>query len=245
MRLISGAAAGYLASATIVRILPEAFFYGGSRMALWAVGGFLLVHFIEHGITPHFHYGEEAGGYEGTKRAGVIALLGLSLHSFLDGMTITAAMRAEFELGLLIFIGALLHRVPEGATISSIFLVSGFKARGALLSAGTLAAVAFLGAACQGIFKIPLGPVLAVAAGLGLYVACVDLIPQAQKEKGWKNTASLAFGILLFLATDHLLPHAHEPEPLTFQGKNGAECPTGQVLDRAAELPAASFGRSK
>jgi zinc transporter ZupT len=213
MRHISGAAAGYLASATIVRILPESFNYGGETMALWAVGGFLLVHAIEHGVTPHFHYGEVADGYGGTASAGAIALLGLSLHSFMDGMTITAAMRAEYELGLLIFIAALLHRVPEGATISSIFLVSGFKARGALFAAGALAAAAFLGAGCQDLFKIPIGPVLAIAAGLGIYVAFTDLLPQAQKEKGWKSTASLAFGVALFLATDYLLPHSHGPAP--------------------------------
>ncbi|MDR1841344.1 MAG: ZIP family metal transporter [Holophagales bacterium] len=210
MRHISGAAAGYLASATIVRIMPEALRFGGDAMALWAMGGFLFVHIIEYGITPHFHYGEESHDHEGTAMTGVMALLGLSLHSFLDGMTITAAMRTESALGMLVFLGVLLHRIPEGATISSIFLVRGFGSRGALFAAGTLTVTALLGALSQDLFELPVGPVLAVAAGLGLYVACVDLLPQAQKESGWKSTVSLAAGVLIFVAANYLLPHEHE-----------------------------------
>ena len=213
MRHISGAAAGYLVSATIIRIIPEAFHIGGDQMAMWVMGGFFIVHVIEHGITPHFHYGEESHEHEGTPMTGVMALLGLSLHSFLDGMSITAAMHVHSSLGMLLFIGVLLHRIPEGATISSIFLVRGFGPRGALFAAGTLAATALLGAFSQDAFKIPIGPILAISAGLGLYVACADLLPQAHKERGWKSTASLASGVLLFLFTSYVfLPHHHEHE---------------------------------
>jgi zinc transporter ZupT len=218
MRHISGAAAGYLVAATLARVLPEALDAGGDGMALWAIGGFLLVHVIEHGITPHFHYGEESSDHGVTAAAGAMALAGLSLHSFLDGMSITAAMSREPSLGLLVFLGVLLHRVPEGATISSIFLVSGSGARVALSAAGTLALTALLGALCRDMFSVPVGPVLAIAAGLGLYVACADLLPQAQKEKGWKSTLSLAAGVLLFAAANHLLPHGpghgHPGDPL-------------------------------
>ena len=207
MRYLSGLAAGYLVASTIVRVIPESLHYGGDLMAFWILGGFLLVHVIEHGITPHFHYGEESRDHFGTRMTGIMALTGLSMHSFLDGMSIMAAMHAEFTLGLLVFIGILLHRIPEGGTISSIFLVRGFGSKGALYAAGALAATALLGAFCQGTLKIPLGPVLAISAGLGLYVACADLLPQAQKEMGWKSTASLLMGILLFMAANSLLPH--------------------------------------
>ena len=226
MRLLSGAAAGYLVSVTLVRILPEALHLGGERMALWAVGGFLFVHLMEHGITPHFHYGEESHEHEGTAMSGLIALLGLSMHSFLDGMSITAAMGADAALGVLVFLGVLLHRVPEGATISSIFLVRGFGPKGALLAAGTLAITALLGALCQGIFAIPVGPVLAVAAGLALYVACADLLPEAQREKGWKSSASLAAGFLLFAAANFLLhdAHGHHVDDMHGGGGNATCC---------------------
>jgi zinc transporter ZupT len=206
-------AAGYLVAATLARVLPEALRVGGDGMALWAIGGFLAVHVIEHGITPHFHYGEESADHGVTAAAGAMALAGLSMHSFLDGMSIVAAMGAERSLGVLVFTGVLLHRVPEGATISSIFLVRGSGVRAAMCAAGALALAALLGALCQGALSVPEGPVLAVAAGLALYVACADLLPQAQKEKGWKSTVSLAAGALLFAAANHLLPHEVHGHP--------------------------------
>lgn len=209
MRLFSGMAAGYLISVTLVRILPEAMILGGESAAFWALGGFLLVHVIEHGISSHFHYGEETHTHVGDNLTGVMALVGLALHSCMDGMAITAAMRVQTNLGLLVFLGILLHRIPEGATISSIFLVRGFGSRGAIIAAGVLAAAAMAGSVGQDYLKLPVGPVLGVAGGLGLYVASADLLPQVQREKGWKSTLSLAAGILLFLFTAFLAPHHH------------------------------------
>jgi len=209
MRLMSGVAAGYLLAVTLVRVLPESVEQGGEKMALWAVAGFFLVHFLEHGISPHFHYGEETHPHSGGAMTGLLALLGLSLHSFMDGMSITAAMRTHSGLGLMVFTGVLLHRIPEGATISSIFLVRGFGNRGAVLAAGFLALAAIIGSMSQGLLHIHLGPVLGLTGGLGLYVACSDLLPEAQKEKGWKSTAALLLGIGLFVILLYLAPHHH------------------------------------
>ena len=209
MRHLSGMAAGYLIAVTLVRVLPESVERGGETMALWALGGFLMVHVIEHGISPHFHYGEETHSHTGSALTGLLALVGLSLHSFMDGMSITAGLRTHSDLGVLMFMGVLLHRIPEGATISSIFLVRGYGTRGAIRAAGVLALAAILGSMGQEYLRIPLGPVLGVSGGLGLYVASSDLLPEAQKEKGWKSTASLLLGVLLFLVTMYLAPHHH------------------------------------
>lgn len=209
MRHMSGVAAGYLLAVTLVRVLPESVEQGGEHMAFWAVGGFFLVHLIEHGISPHFHYGEESHAHAGSAATGLLALVGLSLHSFMDGMSITAAMRSHSGLGLLVFLGVLLHRIPEGATISSIFLVRGFGVRKSITAAGILALAAILGSASQGLMNIHLGPVLGLTGGLGLYVACSDLLPEAQKEKGWKSTAGLLVGILLFMVILSVAPHHH------------------------------------
>lgn len=211
MRHLSGVAAGYLVAVTLVRIIPESLERGdhGHGIALWSLGGFLLVHVIEHGISPHFHYGEETHAHEGSHFTGIIALVGLSLHSFMDGMAVTASLEAQTGLGLLVFVGILLHRIPEGGTISSIFLVRGFGARGALLAAGGLAVAAWLGAVSQHFLELPLGPVLGLTAGLSLYVACSDLLPEAQKERGWKSTLGLLIGTVLFLLSSSLVPHQH------------------------------------
>ncbi len=208
MRLISGVAAGYLLSAALVRIIPESLEQGGEGTAYWVLGGFLLVHVMEHGITSHFHYGEETH-LDGGPMTGIMALVGLSLHSFMDGLALAAAVHSGSNLGLFMFMALLLHRVPEGATISSIFLVRGFGRRGALLASAGLAAATLIGAMSQSGLHLRPAPVLALAGGLVIYVASSDLLPQVQKEPGWKSTLALLTGFGMFLITSLIAPHQH------------------------------------
>ena len=208
MRLISGVAAGYLLSAALVRIIPESLEQGGEGTAFWVLGGFLLVHVMEHGITMHFHYGEETH-IDGGPMTGIMALVGLSLHSFMDGLALAAAVHSSSNLGLFMFMALLLHRIPEGATISSIFLVRGFGRRGALLASAGLAAATLIGAMSQSALHLSPAPVLALAGGLVIYVASSDLLPEVQKERGWKSTLALLTGFGIFLITALIAPHQH------------------------------------
>jgi zinc transporter ZupT len=209
MRALSAVAAGYLISLVFMRIIPEALepMHGGEANALWVLVGFLLVHAMEHGPTTHFHYGEET--HPGSRLSGVMALVGLSLHSLMDGMALGAAQGAGSGLGPLVFTGILVHRIPEGGTIASIFLVRGFGSRGALGAALVLAFAALLGAAGQSLLHLPVGPLLGLTGGLGLYVASSDLLPDVKKESGWKSTLGLLAGVAAFAASSLLAPHHH------------------------------------
>lgn len=209
MRLLSGVAAGYLLSVTLVRIIPESMeARGGETNALWVLGGYLLVHVMEHGITLHFHYGEETHT-NGSPVGGVLALVGLSLHSLMDGVAIAAALSTHSNLGPLVVLGILFHRIPEGGTIASIFLVNGFGNRGALMAAGILALAALIGSAGQSLLHLPIGPMLGLTAGLTLYVASSDLLPEVQKVSGFRSTIALLSGVGIFLVSARLLPHTH------------------------------------
>jgi zinc transporter ZupT len=209
MRFLSAIAAGYLISLAFVRIIPEALEpgHGGESNALWVLAGFLLVHTLEHGPTTHFHYGEET--HPGSRRSGVMALVGLSMHSLMDGMALGAAQGTRSGLGPLVFSGILLHRIPEGGTIASIFLVRGFGPRGALGAAFVLALAALAGALGQQALRLPVGPLLGLTAGLGLYVASSDLLPDVKKETGWKSTLGLLAGVGAFFISALLAPHRH------------------------------------
>ena len=176
-------------SVTLVRIIPECLeAKGGEINAYWVLAGYLLVHVMEHGITLHFHYGEETHT-DGSPLSGVLALVGLSLHSLMDGVAIAAALSTNSNLGPLVVLGILFHRIPEGGTIASIFLVRGFGNRGAMLAAGTLALAAMLGAAGQSLLNLPTGPILGLTAGLALYVASSDLLPEVQKVSGLRTVS--------------------------------------------------------
>ena len=135
--------------------------------------------------------------------------MGLSLHSLMDGVAIAAALSTSTNLGPLVVLGILLHRIPEGGTISSLFLVRGFGNRAALLAAGTLALASLVGSAGQSLLHLPLGPILGLTAGLALYVASSDLLPEVQKVSGLRGTVALLSGVGIFLLSARLLPHHH------------------------------------
>ena len=66
--------------------------------------GYLLIHFFEHTVTPHFHFGEETHHDEFIhSHKGYSVLLGLIIHTFFDGIAITSGFLVSNWLGWLIF----------------------------------------------------------------------------------------------------------------------------------------------
>lgn len=171
-----------------------------------ALGGYLLVHLTQHALTPHFHYGEETHGEAMVSRGiGVWALVGLIPHSFFDGVAIASGMALGDELGSLIVIGVLLHKVPTGVSLASIMLASGNARRQAMLAVAGIAAVTVLGAALTPRSGPLLTYGLAVAAGVTLYVAASNLIPESQHERGWLVQGGVFAGAAAFLLMRWLL----------------------------------------
>src|SRR6266571_2482968 len=50
--------AGFMLSVAIIELLPEAFLRSGATAApVLVLAGYLAVHFTQHTLTPHFHFG--------------------------------------------------------------------------------------------------------------------------------------------------------------------------------------------
>ena len=120
--------AGFMLSVAIIELLPEAFSRSGAVAPVWVLAGYLAVHFTQHTLTPHFHFGEETHAISSV--AGTSALIGLLLHTFFDGVAIASAFLVRPELGLMVFLAIFLHKLPEGVTISSIMVAGGRTGRG-------------------------------------------------------------------------------------------------------------------
>ena len=101
------------------------------------------MHLAQHVFTPHFHFGVET--HRLTRSAGVSALLGLTLHTFFDGVAIASGFLVSGRLGILLFLAVLLHKLPEGVTIASVTLAGGGSRRGAIFAAGVLGVATMLG----------------------------------------------------------------------------------------------------
>ena len=189
-------AAGFMLSVTLVEMMPEAIAALGGAAALVMLVGYLLVHLTQHTLTPHFHFGEET--HEVSRVVSSSALVGLLLHTFVDGVAIASAARVSAALGALVFIAILLHKFPEGLAISSLFLAAGAARSRALLAAAALGAATVAGALLADSLPGLREYGLALAAGVTLYVAASNLVPEFQPKSGWRLPASFFAGCGLF-----------------------------------------------
>jgi ZIP family zinc transporter/zinc and cadmium transporter len=197
--------AGFMLAAVFLRMVPESMKLSNDA-GLLVLGGYLLVHFFEHTVAPHFHFGEEVHNELMMDPAvGVSALVGLSIHTFFDGVSIASGFLISVPLGMLIFCAVALHKVPEGFTVASIALASGRGPRGALGAAFALATATLAGVLVMNRFSGALSIALPLSAGVTLYVAASDLIPEVNEATGIRMALMVFLGVALFYGAEQAL----------------------------------------
>jgi zinc and cadmium transporter len=208
-RLLIGFGAGFMLAVTFLAMIPHAM-EGGHGAALGVLGGYLLVHLTQHVLTPHFHFGEETHEHEMVGRwIGITALLGLLLHTFFDGVAIASGFSVGASLGLLIFTAILLHKIPEGVTVASIMLASGNSRGRALAGVLLLGASTVLGVLLTAYLEPLQHHGLALSAGVTLYVAASNLIPEVQREHDLRFAAAVFLGVALYYVAGEMLAGVH------------------------------------
>ncbi len=204
LRYFVALGAGFMLATTLVRMLPVAV-KDVERGPLLILAGYFLVHFFEHTVATHFHFGEETHAHAMEKpSASWTALAGLSVHAFFDGLSIASGLAVSRSLGLLVFVAILLHKLPEGFTVASIALASGHGRSAALSSSLILAAATLLGALSL-VDPSWVGVALPLSTGVTLYVAASDLIPEVNSIRGIKMATAVFAGVALSLLGGEIL----------------------------------------
>jgi zinc transporter ZupT len=207
LRYCLAAGAGFMLAAAFVRMLPES--TKVPHAFVFVLIGYFGVHLFEHTVAPHFHFGEEVHAEALVRPSvGYLALFGLGVHTFFDGVAIAAGFMIEWALGALLFFAVLLHKLPEGFTVASVMLASGRSRATALGAAAVLGAMTVLGAVATALIAdAHVGYALAVSAGVTIYVAASDLIPEVNREGGAAVAWTVFGGLLLFGLADWLLSY--------------------------------------
>jgi zinc and cadmium transporter len=216
--------AGFMLAAIFIEILPE-------TISLWTqtsrgepaarsvvgamtllLGGYLSIQLFEHTLAPHFHFGAETHPESFMKpSAAYTAVGGLWIHTFFDGVSIASAFLLNFRVGILVFIAILLHKMPEGFTVASIMLASGRSTQKALIATGAIGAATLAGVVGVGLVDARVGNAIAFAlpfsAGVTLYVAASDLIPEVNHKEERNPTVSIVVfvGVALFYLLHKLI----------------------------------------
>jgi ZIP family zinc transporter/zinc and cadmium transporter len=192
--------AGFMLAASILEVLPESVAIAGNRAYFLALVGYFIVHFFEHTLAPHFHFGEETHvEHFVPDHAGISALLGLSIHTFFDGVAIASGFLVSGWLGWIIFVAIALHKIPEGFTVATLMLASGQSRRTALLAAIWLGVATVAGVLLMGLLHTQVAYALPISAGVTLYVAATDLVPEVNREPDTRMALLVFLGVAMML----------------------------------------------
>src|SRR5438045_7403535 len=183
LRYFVAIGAGFMLGTALVEMVPESLELRGKTAALLILLGYLIIHFFEHTVTPHFHFGEETHHDEFVHaHTGYSVLLGLIIDAFFDVLAIASGFLVSHWLGAIVCLAIFLHKIPEGFTVSSVMLASG-RSRGIAWGASIILGGATLaGVLTMAIFRHHVASGLPLAAGVTIYVAASDLVPEFKKE---------------------------------------------------------------
>lgn len=194
-------AAGVMLTAAFIDLLPEA----AEKMQNISVFvptflGIIVFFFIERFVLWFHHHEHE----DAIKPSAILILFGDGLHNFFDGIAIAAAFLTNPGLGVTTTFAIIAHEIPHEIADFSILIRGGFSTGKALFFNFLSALTAILGGILGFYFLKDLQKLtplaLAFTAGVFIYIACSDLIPEShkdfQKQRKWIQSISFIIGII-------------------------------------------------
>ncbi len=191
MALTLGFSGGVMVLVSFVELLAggiEAIGFGPAHVAFFAgmLGMFLIDFLIPHEYMAEHDRTGEAGTKDKLLKTGLLVALGIGIHNFPEGMATFAGTLQDLSVGVAIAVAIAIHNIPEGLAVSApIFAATGSRRKAFLWSfLSGLAEPA--GAAVAALVLLPflndvvLGMMLAVVAGIMVFIALDELVPVAR-----------------------------------------------------------------
>lgn len=243
--------AGVMLGIGLLHLLPHGFFALQTpsnpapidKLAIWAMGGFLSMFFLERFFHFHHHEAPEADSPHdvsvcqhehdhpghahdhhrdhhcdhGESKPGIAwlgALVGMTLHGLMDGMSLAASMQIDAHAGHVValaglgtFLAVVLHKPFDALAISTLLQSSG-ASESRRVTVNLLYAMITpigLGLFYLGLSQLDatqrqvLGVMLSFAGGAFLCIAASDLLPELQfhSHDRVKLSIALALGVAL------------------------------------------------
>jgi zinc and cadmium transporter len=198
-------AAGALLGGAFLHMIPKAIGKGGEEgvVLLLALGGFVIFLFLEEFICWHHCHSTPS---EHKHPVGYMILIADGLHNFLGGIAIGSAFLVDIRLGIVTWIVAAAHEIPQEFGDFVILLHSGWEKKKALFY-NFLSALTIVGGGLVVYFAaefINIIYLLPIAAGNFIYIATSDLIPEIKHNTNRKENvlhfSALVAGIALLWA---------------------------------------------
>jgi len=189
---------GIVVAVAIFDVMPESIELIGEPddAALLIGAGFVGFFLLERVLV--LHHRDDPEQARAHHRVGVAGALGLSVHSFIDGLGIGLAFGVDTETGLLVFLAVVAHDFADGLNTVSFVLSQSGDRRQAVRWLRIDAVAPVFGAivgSVVAISDVTLGHILALYTGFFLYLGATDLLPEAHHEHGsWARVGLTLLG---------------------------------------------------
>jgi len=206
-------AAGLLVAGALLHLVPRSVeLLGADRGVAWTLASFLAFYLLEAHFVPHVHARGDSPIEDhhhehdhGSHHLAPLVVMGLGVHSLVDGVSVGAGLSAGAVLGSVTALLVVAHKMPVGIAAMSALYHSGVTGGRAAWTTAGLALVTPLAVivsyfTLRDVSSEMLGILLAVAGGTFLYVGAADLLPEGQARGRPGNTIMFFLGTgLMFL----------------------------------------------
>jgi zinc transporter ZupT len=213
---IMAASAGLLIGVAFLDLMPEIVDIANEHkldmrgLMVTLLCGFVAIFLLEKLTIIHGEKAHDAPGHH--HHVGLVGAIGLSFHSFLDGLAIGVGFQAGKEVGFVVLMAVLAHDFADGLNTVTFMLASRNNVwrTGTLLVVDALAPVA--GALVANVVEIEpriLGYQLSFFAGFLLYLGASDLLPHVHERPRAALILSTLGGLVTAGAVVYALRAAH------------------------------------
>lgn len=205
LKLLLSFSGAYLFGLTVSHLIPEVYRSGDHSIGIYIFAGFfiqIILEFFSEGIEHghiHIHKHQNAAFPYGV-------MVGLCLHSFLEGMPLVQRLSNESVQNSLLF-GIILHHIPVAIALMTMFMQSGLSKSSSIFYLILFALMSPLGALTgnllneTSVHELFFDKVMAVVIGIFLHISTTILFESYEEHRFnyLKLIIILAGGGLAFL----------------------------------------------
>jgi len=203
-------AAGVLLAVSLLDLLPQAVDKVGDLAFTIVLSVFVTLFLVERFLFYLHHHSVDD---DHRKETVPLIIFGDTIHNFLDGVAIAAGFLVSPSLGAIVALSTFLHETPHEIADFGILLANGWSPKKAFTANFLSALATFPGALLTYYYAASIeagvGILLAVAAGLFLYIAATDFLPEAEhapREKMGRQALFLLIGVLSIVTLGLIFP---------------------------------------
>lgn len=189
LKLVLSFSGAYLFAISVLHLIPEIYASSSEDIGLYILIGFfmqILFEFFTEGIEHgHIHIHHHQGHTHAFPWA---MMLGLSIHSFLEGMPLADSSNDSYQS---LLTGIVLHNIPIAIALMTMLIKSHIEKKVAVLSLVIFALVTPLGALTShliganmiGDFSVYFDKIMAVVVGIFLHISTTILFESSENHR--------------------------------------------------------------